>query len=526
MLCLVSTTLLAAIDQTAPASCRQWIEEDSARKDLVFGTISITTNDVFNPDISGEEKWYHKLGNRLHTRTRPAVIHNQILFKPGDPYSSGIVRQSERLLRRNRFIRSATIVPTALCGNQVNVAVTTEDHWTLTPSVAYREAGGVSSWKIEAQELNLLGLGKSIKFSYETSDRDTETLFQYRDRNLLGTRYVLGLDQQTLNGAQSWRIALGLPFFSEQSTMAWGIVVEDTRRLSRRVLVDDRRAKSKASLLDVYYRRKLARDDAIYRVGAGWRIEQEDYTVDRVDVAATEPFEFEYVYPYLSFQYLLPDFVTRENVFSIGRVEDISTGFSFTAEAGAITQGLGNDDDLLRLALSINKGWDFGGRSIGSIRTRLIDYVGTGRYSAAVRLAAVYKLDDKNLFQFNANVRRLSGFSPDHYLPLGGESGLKGYPDEYQRGDHRILGAAEFRHILDWYPLRLFRVAISGFYEVGSAWTSGESRDLLHNVGLGLAVSPTRTSTYDLFRFDIAMPITDREDLKSYQFYIGTQIRY
>lgn len=520
LLILLPTSILAEND------CQPWQPSYKTLPDLVIGEIQITTNDVFDPTLDGEQAWYHRLTNKLHVKTFPSVIRYQLLFQSGDQFDETVLDESARLLRRNRYLRAAAITPVALCGNAVNIDVLTEDHWTLTPSLNYKQAGGARSWSMEIQELNVLGIGKEIKFALEVSEDETETLFQYRDKNLLGTRNVLSLEQQTLNGDDAWQIAFGLPFFGLNEKSAWGFIAEDARRKSSYVRVADRLAHSRTSRVETFAQRKLDRPDAIYRVGGGIRYERELYTVDGVESPELEPFEFDYVYPYLSFQYLKPDYVSRENLYSIGRVEDITIGFRLSMETGLITRALGNNDDLLRFAFSAKNGWAFENDNIASVELTHIDYLGTGRYSSGIRAAAIHVLDEDNLLQFNFNAQRRSGYSADHYSSVGGEVGLKGFPNRYQRGDRRVLGAAEYRHIFDWYPFRLFRLGLSNFYEVGAAWTSDTERDWLHNIGFGLVISPTRTSTHNLMRFDIVVPTSDRDDIKPYQVYIGTQISY
>ncbi|MBX2826448.1 MAG: hypothetical protein KTR33_17055 [Gammaproteobacteria bacterium] len=508
------------------ANCQPWQSSFATRPELLVGPINISTKNVFDTTLPEEQQWYHELTNLLHLPTRSRVIAYQLLFKTGDRYSEAQLEDSARLLRSNRSIRSASVKPVSLCGNRVTIDVITEDHWTLTPSVAYKQAGGVNSLELELQELNLFGLNKEIKFAYESTRDDTETLFQYRDKNLLGSRYTLALAYETLNGRDAWQIGFGLPFFNDNAKYTWGFIVEDARKLSREVRVNDRRALSQKSRAEAWYLHKLQLNGAIYRVGGGWRAEQELYTVDGSVSTATQDFEYEYTYPYLAFQYLEPEYITRQNIYSIGRVEDIDTGFRFALETGFITEELGNNDNLVRLGMTMGNGWTFGDKTLGVVEFSLRDYLTTDRYSIGFKATAFQLLDKKNLLQLDLHVQRRKKFSADHHFAIGGEAGLKGFPDQHQRGNQRVIGAVEFRHLLDYYPFRLFRMAISGFYEVGAAWTAEQPRNWLHNIGAGLAVSPTRTSTHDLLRFDIAIPVTDTENINAYQVYIGTQIRY
>src|SRR5256885_12903468 len=59
-------------------------------------------------------------------------------------------------------------------------------------------------------------------------------------------------------------------------------------------------------------------------------------------------------------------------------------------------------------------------------------------------------------------------------LVLGGDTGLRGYPRNYQTGDRRVLLNVERRVYTDWYPFRLIRVGGAVFYDWGRAWRSEE----------------------------------------------------
>src|SRR5207245_10448568 len=95
-------------------------------------------------------------------------------------------------------------------------------------------------------------------------------------------------------------------------------------------------------------------------------------------------------------------------------------------------------------------------------------------------------------------------------LLLGGDTGLRGYPRNYQSGDRRALLNVEERVYTDWYPFRLFRVGGAVFYDRGRAWggpgESPSSARWLSDGGLGLRLLSARSYFGHVLHVDLAFP--------------------
>ena len=107
------------------------------------------------------------------------------------------------------------------------------------------------------------------------------------------------------------------------------------------------------------------------------------------------------------------------------------------------------------------------------------------------------------------------------YLSLGGDTGLRGYPSNYQLGSRRVLLTAEQRLYSDLFILRLIRVGGAVFYDVGRAW--GEPYQNFPdphwsaNAGFGLRLLSARSATGTTLHLDIAFPLRSEPGLDSYQ---------
>jgi hemolysin activation/secretion protein len=148
--------------------------------------------------------------------------------------------------------------------------------------------------------------------------------------------------------------------------------------------------------------------------------------------------------------------------------------------------------------------------------------------SLAHLVARYYRTQsDKRLFF--ASVRTTAGHALDLDNPvsLGGSSGLRGYPLRYQNGDSSFVATIEQRYFTDWYPFRLVRIGGAVFADAGRVWGDspvGEERlGWLADVGIGLRLALTRSTSNKVIHVDVAFPINADPSIDSVQLLIQTR---
>jgi outer membrane translocation and assembly module TamA len=113
-------------------------------------------------------------------------------------------------------------------------------------------------------------------------------------------------------------------------------------------------------------------------------------------------------------------------------------------------------------------------------------------------------------------------------LVLGGDTGLRGYPRNYQSGDRRLLFNIEERVYTDWYPFRLFRVGGAVFYDWGRAWGGATENTAnagwLSDVGFGLRILSARSAFGNVLHLDFAFPMNRDTSIKRVQFLVTTKV--
>lgn len=137
----------------------------------IIRNITIETLDPFGysaEDVNREPK--HRIerwGNFLHIKTKNWTVRNFLLFQKYDLLDSLNLRESERLLRQQRYIRTVIIKPVAVPNSKdsVDVSIRVLDTWSTIPTGAISTSKG----NIDFTERNFMGLGHEFDFNYLSS---------------------------------------------------------------------------------------------------------------------------------------------------------------------------------------------------------------------------------------------------------------------------------------------------------------------------------------------------------------------
>ena len=490
--------------------------------------VILERRNIFDLSDPEENKWLYRWANRLHIVTREKVIDSQLLFRPGDEYSSRLLEESARILRSNRFIFDADIEPVHYENGEVDLRVTTQDVWSLTPDLSFSRSGGENSGSIGLEETNLLGRGQLLRLKWiETVDR-TSTRFEFEDRNLGQTWWRTFLRFADSSDGNTKFVSLVRPFHALDARWSAGgwMLIDDKRTALYRLGDEAAEYRHERDYHTVFggWSRGL-RDGWVRRWSTGVVYDDNRFSEAKdPTLPAVIPEDRKLVYPYLGIEVLEDDFDTSSNTNQIGRTEDFYMGTRFTASLGWSDTSFDADRDALIFSASANT-------SFGSLdkTALLLDLRSDGRResgqtkNAKTRLNArfYHRQSEKRLFFMTLSGTAGHDLDLDNPVQLGGKSGLRGYPLRYQTGDSKMLFTIEQRYFTDWYPWRLFRVGGAVFADVGRTWGDnpiGEP-DLgwLKDVGFGLRLAPTRFSTNKVAHIDFAFPLDGDPSIDSVQ---------
>ena len=133
---------------------------------------------------------------------------------------------------------------------------------------------------------------------------------------------------------------------------------------------------------------------------------------------------------------------------------------------------------------------------------------------------------------FFATTRGTVAFSPDldHFIELGGDNGLRGYPLRYQVGTKSVLLTAEQRLYTDWYPFRLFRVGAAAFVDAGRTWGEDAAGRTplgwLADAGFGLRLGNERSGLGNVIHVDLAFPLVRSGGVDAVQLLVETRQKF
>ena len=510
------TAITEGMEVVIPAAVPK--DEDLEAAGAVIGDVVLEKRNIFDLSDPEENKWLYRWANRLHVVTRDRVIRNQVLFENGDPYSGRLLEETERIVRGNRFIFDARVEPIRYEGGVVDVKVTTQDVWSLTPDISFSRSGGENRTALGIEETNLLGRGQLLRLKWIDNVDRTSTQFDFEDKNLGSSWVSMFLRVADNSDGEAQLLSIVRPFYALDSRGSGGgwVSIDDRRTALYRL--GDQAAEYRherdyitafggwsAGLMDGWARRWTA----------GYVFDDNRFS-EAVDptLPAVIPEDRRLVYPFLGVEVLQDAFSTTSNTNQIGRTEDFYMGTRFNASLGWADDGLGADRDALIISASFSMG--FGSLDKTAL---LLNGLTQGRREGgdsknaktSVRARFYHRQSEKRLFFVELSGTAGHDLDLDNPVQLGGKSGLRGYPLRYQTGDSKALFSMEQRYFTDWYPWRLFRVGGAVFADVGRTWGDNpigeQNYGWMKNVGLGLRLAPTRFSTNKVAHLDFAFPL-------------------
>jgi outer membrane protein assembly factor BamA len=535
---LLGLAINAAIAQESPTSSLPSGQELDAQR-ATIGAIRIANDNVFDTSLAEENNSLFRLANRLHIKSRADVIAQQLLFKSGEPYSDRLLRESERILRRNRYLYDADIVPTAYHDGIVDLEVRTRDVWTLKPGINLGRSGGENSGGFEIQESNLLGYGKEITIARQTNVDRTANEYRYYDPRLLGSWNRLLVSYSDNSDGRRQELWADHPFYSVDSRWAANSSALDWTRTDARYNL--------GQIVDEFHHHQ-----ELYQLGGGWSYGMHDGWIERLNfgfnylrdrfaatttnLSAVElPPDRTLAYPFIGFALLQDNYEERKNQNQIERTEDLYAGSYLQGSLGFAQPSFGANRTAWLWTLA-------GGTSIES-QTRKHTVVLTSTISGRIEageaqnvvgnaIAKYYwRVADRQLFYASLQATATERLDADKQVLLGGDNGLRGYPLRYQDGTTSALLTLEHRVFTNYYPFRLFHLGGAVFFDMGRTWGVGNGslanttwpagiepqQGLLKDVGFGLRFGSSRSAFGNVLHVDLAFPLDGDPSIKKVQ---------
>lgn len=493
--------------------------------------VTIENNDIFDLEQENQKLWIHRWANKLHINTRKKTIEEQLLFDTQNGYDRQLIRETERLLRSRSYIHEANIAVEEICGKGVKLTVVTTDNWTLTPSITASRSGGETRTALEIEESNLLGLGTEIKILSESDEERDSNAFIYRDNNWFGNLETLKLELADNSDGHVRQVDIARPFIKQDSKYAWSIRPSSIERENPVYEQGDEIAKvgeMNDSLLLTYGWSDGLVDNSVSRYRLGWFANKLRYnTVDDPNIELPE--DVDKSYPFIEYEHLNVKYVERINFRVMGITEDIRLGSNLRTSIGWKDEAYESTQEGYVLEFDYDFGSFISTHTLGIFGLELshesnqtID--DTGRIALKGQLYNFRGVNHSYVFSSRLEAAQ----NPELFerIEVGGDSGLKGYPVRFQNGDRAFTLSAERRKYFNVYLWQLFKFGFAMFAEAGSAWENGNNPVWLSDVGTGLRLVSTRQSSSKVLHFDIAFPLSEKDEIDDYQLYVKARTEF
>jgi Omp85 superfamily domain len=501
----------------------------------VIGEVRIDNGNIFDLANEKENGILYRAANALHIRTRAAVVRRQLLFKPGERVSVRLIEETERLMRSNRIFYDISIVPVAYRDGVVDIEVQTRDTWTLQPGASASRAGGVtkSGWSVE--DTNALGTGVLIGANHST-DADRSGI-QYRV--LLPHAFdgwtAIDYTHSRLSDGQSNAMSVARPFYALDTRWAAGFSTSSDNRIdsvfSNGVKVAQFRHRQDTAQTYAGWSGGLV-EGWVHRYSAGFGYMKDAYELEPgLTAPAQLPADQRLAGPFVRYELVQDNYEKVKNRDLIERPEYFAMGTQSSVQLGRALSGLGSTQTLWLYSASASDGFRLPSNRVllGSASVYgQTGYAPLDRYLASGSIRFYGHPDDRTLTFVSLSGDVLKDPNLAAQLVLGGDTGLRGYPRNYQTGDRRVVLNVEERVYTDWYPFHLIRVGAAAFYDWGRAWDgpgeSPSSARWLSNVGVGLRFLSTRSAFGNVLHVDFAFPLNRDPNIKSFQFLVTTKL--
>ncbi len=492
--------------------------------------------------------------NVFHSRSRDAIVEQELLCGTGKRYSAKFADESARNLRLRRQLSLVLVVPIrSKHPGRVRVLVITKDVWSMRLNSDYRLKNGVMEYLLlQPSEENLLGMHVRLSGQYIYDPFLNILGVSAAWPRLGGSRISALASASIITRRETGQVegsaggfTFGQPLYASTAKWAWGSgVVWDIRTQRRAALApgggfmvrrfDLPSTPEKDQLPYEYLSRQVDWQTAVTRsfgshrkfditLGAELALRRyHAYSLREQGYSAAQVAEFEQVAlersdarmgPFVQIESYTNRFTTLHDVETLGLTEDIRLGPVAVLKVYSGARAAQSTRDLIGITASASH----------------TSALGTGYFRAwgqqSVELTPEHK-DTDGIVQGGVRVvtpqiygMRLvyDGGAINHYenyrnirFSLGGDTRLRGYPSQQFVGRNLVVSNLELRT----RPLKLLNVlfGLVGFYDVGSAYD--DRSDLHPKQSLGIGARATAPQLQRVVgRLDVAFPISRPDPL-------------
>lgn len=434
----------------------------------------------------------------------------------------------ERHLRSRKYLRDAKVTSDETVEN---ITVTTWDNWSLMPTISFGRQGGESTHSFGIKERNLLGLGidaeiKTFNNSQRKGYKFKTTIPLFQKKNIdLSLRFADNDD-----GTQQ-SLFLQKHFASFHTQIAYNIGFDEEKRNDTIYQNDDELTifSHEISFKHLEYAwLDYNNSDALLRYHVG--ITQDKHAFTSIDEEGTAsspellPQSRDFLYPWIGIDYIEKNFRKLTNIHLITQIEDFNHGWQFSSRIG-ISDGTKENNAWALFEANIDKGFEIHEKALLLMNIALSGDIYNHqdhRFLLNLNTEYFYNIDPNwGFYLSNTNVISKNQYL-DQPVTIGGNTGLRGFPLQYQHGEHSIKVTSEIRYYPHINLYKLFDLAGAAFFDTGRAFGDSIAKnsedDWLYSVGIGARLySPHSAGNHQVIHIDFAFPQSNNPDIDTFE---------
>lgn len=507
-------------------------QDSSATSKKTIGKIVVVSNAIF--DESDPDAFFiHRWANYLHINSRESTILNALSFTENDQVSQKDLEEAQRILRYESYIRDAKVSfaqtdPDAEPTKEQTILVETWDNWSLLPTFSAGRSGGDSKFSVGIKEDNLLGYGIKTHLKYKSSADRTGYQFAFKAPMDKWIKHsTLTANFYDNSDGEATMLDFTKPFYT----------LDTTEMYSARYINELRTDTIRQNGMDI---NEFAHQVDYYNLQYGWRLNKADNWRSRVTLGITQdkhtfshtalypnaalPQDRDYLYPWVSYQYIQDEFKVLNNVHLINHNEDVNLGWQHYLKFGIETQDTQDSSPVgYHLDWYSSRGYRnqqqlllFTAAGEGVFATSQPDYF---RVSAATEY--FYQISPKWTAYAKLRLSRSQNNYLDQTFALGDNTGVRGYPNDYQHGDNQWLVTAELRNYPNINLYQLAEVGWAMFTDYGQASGGPDQNNAISgpigSIGIGARIYSSRSSYGHVAHIDFTLPYSSGEAVDSWE---------
>lgn len=473
----------------------------------IIRKIKITTLDPFgysvNDSTAAPKHFSLKAGNFLHIKTKHLAIKNLLLIRENKPLDSLLVKESERLIRSQRYISQVLMETNSVSKDSVDISIRVLDSWSSVPDFAV--SNNKSSFSLN--DKNFFGTGHEFFNAYTKNFTAAQDGYNssYTIPNIKNTfikttvGYAIDLEKNYTK-----LISIERPFYSPFTRWAAGILLSqqygsEITTTTNQVLEMQR---FKANFHDYWggHSFQIFKGNSEYERTTNFistarffsknYIEKPIIGIDSLGVYSKENLYL------LGIGISSRKYIQDKYIFNFNIVEDIASGFSYL-----ITGGFQNKNNLNRFYIggkaSLGNYFDFGYLSTNFEYGTFFNNGKTEESAAVFQAVYFTNLKEIGSWKFRQFIKPeiVIGINRPNTISdritLNGDSGINGFNSEVLYGTKKLLVTFQTQGYSPWKvsgfrlnPYFSYTMGLLGKESVGFS-----SSKLYSQIGFGVIVS-------------------------------------